>query len=221
METMRLLVCVTIGAIALAGVVSAQTPASASDPDRGYVEAMAQSAFGNVTSQSYGAEFGVTVRPNLQVFVEAGTVGNVATSQIGAAAQTIAGYLSQTQANVAFSVKEPEMFGVAGIKIIVPTSGAVRPYVLGGAGLARVKQDVAFTVGGTDVTSNLASSYGVTLGTDLSGTFTKPMLDVGAGAMWAPMTRLILDLQFRFGRVFAEDGGINVTRAGIGVGVRF
>ena len=217
---MRTFVSLTIGMMAFAGVASAQTPASASDPDRGYLEAVAQAAFGNVTSQSYGVEGGVTIRPNLQVFVEAGRVSNVATSQISAAAQTIAGYLSQTQANVAFSVKEPAAFGVAGIKIIVPMAGAVRPYVLGGGGVANVKQDVAFTIGGTDVTSNLPS-LGVTLGTDLSGSFTKPMVDVGAGAMWTPMARLILDLQFRYGRIFAEDGGINVTRAGIGVGVRF
>ena len=217
---MRSFVCVTIGMLALAGVASAQTPASASDPDRGYLEAVAQAAFGNVTSQSYGAEGGVTIRPNLQLFVEVGRVSNVATSQISAAAQTIAGFLSQTQANVAFSVKEPAIFGMAGIKFTVPTGGAVRPYLRGGAGVANVKQDVAFTIGGTDVTSNL-TSLGVTLGTDLSGSFTKPMIDVGAGAMWTPTARLILDLQFRYGRIFAEDGGINVVRAGIGVGVRF
>ena len=153
---MRSFVCVTIGMMALAGVASAQTPPSASDPDRGYVEAVAQAAFGNVTSQSYGAEGGVTIRPNLQLFVEVGRVSNVATSQISAAAQTIAGYLSQTQANVAYSVKEPAIFGVAGIRFTVPTGGAVGLRA-GGAGVANVKQDVAFTIGGTDVTSNLTS----------------------------------------------------------------
>ena len=219
-EMMRSVVVVTMGMLALASVAGAQTRAGASDADHGYVEGVIQSAFGNVTSQSYGAEGGVTIRPNLQVFGEVGRVSNVATSQISAAAQTIASYLSQTQANVAFSVKEPAIFGMAGIKFTVPTGGAVRPYVLGGAGVANVKQDVAFTIGGTDVTSTLPS-LGVTLGTDLSGSFTKPMLDVGAGAMWTPTARLILDLQFRYGRIFAEDGGINVVRAGIGVGVRF
>ena len=46
-----------------------------------------QSAFGNVTSQSYGGEVGVTVRPKLQVFVEGGMVRDVATAEIGTAAQ--------------------------------------------------------------------------------------------------------------------------------------
>jgi hypothetical protein len=39
--------------------------------------------------------------------------------------------------------------------------------------------------------------------------------------MWTPTARLVLDLQFRYGRIFAEDGGINVSRAGVGIGVRF
>ena len=220
-KTMRLSLAAMIGMLAFADVAGAQTRAAASDADRGYIEGAIQSAFGNVTSQSYGAELGVTIRPNLQVFVEGGRVRDVATSDIGAAAQTIAGFLSQTQANVTFRVKEPVTFGVVGIKVIVPTGGPVRPYVLGGAGLANVTQDVAFTVGGTDVTSNLSSQFGVTLGTDLSGSFTKPMVAAGGGIMWTPAARLLLDLQFRFGRILAEDSGINVSRAGIGVGVRF
>jgi opacity protein-like surface antigen len=221
METMRSVVVLTVGVLALASAAGAQTRPGASDTEHGYVEGVIQSAFGNVTSQSFGVELGVTIRPNLQLFVEGGVTRDAATPEIGAAAQLIAGSLSQTQANVAFRVKEPVTFGVAGLKIIVPTSGPVRPYVLGGGGLASVKQDVAFTVGGTDVTSNLASQFGVTLGTDLSGTFTKPMVVAGAGAMWMPAARLVLDLQFRFGRIFAEDGGINVSRAGVGLGVRF
>ena len=218
---MRSFVALAIGVLTVSSVASAQTPTSAPDTDRGYIEGVIQSAFGNVTSQSYGAELGVTIRPNFQVFVEAGMVRDVATAEIGVAAQTIAGFLAQTQSNVAFRVKEPVTFGVAGLKVIVPTAGKVRPYVLGGAGIASVKQDVSFTVGGSDITSSLATQYGVQLGTDLSGSFSKPMIVVGAGAMWPLWQRLVADLQFRFGRILAEDGGINVSRAGIGIGVRF
>src|SRR5471030_943695 len=205
---MRSIVAIAIGMLALSGVASAQTPASASNTDHGYVEGVIQSAFGNVTSQSFGAELGVTVMPNVRVFVEAGMVRDAATASIGTAAQVIAGFLSQTQANVAFRVKEPVTFGVAGLKFVVPMAGSVRPYVLGGGGVASVKQDVAFTVGGIDVTSSLASPpYGVQLGSDLSGSFTKPMIVAGAGAMWPAWRQLVVDIQFRYGRIFAEDGG--------------
>jgi opacity protein-like surface antigen len=90
---------------------------------------------------------------------------------------------------------------------------------MAGVGVAKVKQDVAFTIGGTDVTSNL-QQFGTVLGTDLSGDFTKPMLTLGGGVAY-PIRRLVLDFQYRFGRIFAEDAGINVNRAGIGIGVRF
>ena len=218
---MRSFVALAIGMLALSGVASAQT-SPAPDADRGYVEGVLQSAFGNVTSQSFGAEVGVTVRPNLQVFGEFGKVRDVATTSIGSAAQLIAGFLSQTQAGVAFSVKEPVTFGVAGVKYTIPTTDTkIQPYVLGGVGMASVTQNVTFTVGGSDVTNSLATTYGVQLGTDLSGSFTKPMIVVGGGAMWPAWQRLVVDVQFRFGRILAEDGGINVSRAGIGLGVRF
>ena len=207
--------------MAWGSAASAQTAPAASAEDRGYVEAVVQSAFGNVTSQSYGVEGGVTVKPNLQVFAEAGMVRDVASTGIGAAAQLIAGFLSQTQANVAFRVKEPVTFGVAGVKYLFPATGSIHPYALAGGGLASVTQDVVFTIGGTDVTSSLSTKYGVQLGSDLSGSYTKPMIVAGAGVMWQGWQRLVLDVQFRFGRILAEDGGVNVSRAGIGVGIRF
>jgi hypothetical protein len=214
---MRLCMALAMTMLAFEHVASAQT----AKDDRGYLEVVAQSAFGNVTSQSFGAEGGVTVAPHIQIFAEAGLVRDVATPATGTAAQSIAGFLSLTQANVAFSVKQPATFGVAGVKFVVPTASVLRPYVLAGGGIASVKQDVAFTIGGSDVTSSLATSYGVTLGSDLSGSFTKPMIVAGAGVMWPAWQRLVVDVQFRYGRIFAEDEGINVSRAGIGVGVRF
>jgi opacity protein-like surface antigen len=220
METMRRVVMIVVlGIIGLAGTASAQTAAAAGD--RGYVEIGIQSAFGNVTTQAFSGEFGWTVHPNLQVFAEGGAIRDVATPETGAAAQAIAGSLSQTQSNVTYTVRQPVTFGVGGLRFEVPTAGVVRPYVLGGFGIANVREDVSFGVGGTDVTSSLQTQFGVTLGTDLSGSFTKPMVTLGGGAMFRPGARLVVDLQFRYGHIMADDGGINVSRAGVGVGVRF
>jgi hypothetical protein len=223
---MRSLLAFLVGALALSGVAHAQTGAApARATDRGFVEGFAESAFGNVTSQSFGAAIGVTVIKNVQVFVEGGVVRDVATSGLGAAAQTIAGYLSQTQANVTFHAKEPVTFGVAGVKFVVPMDSSpsrlnLQPYLVIGGGLAKVEQDVTFSIAGNDVTSNLAT-YGVQLGTDLSGSFTKPMLVLGGGIMWPAWQQLIVDVHYRYGRIFADDQGISVSRAGIGIGVRF
>jgi opacity protein-like surface antigen len=216
---MRSFVILTVGMLAFGGVADAQSAA----PGKGYVEGVAQSAFGNVMSQSYGAEGGFAVTPGLWIFLEGGRIRDIATAAIGTAAQKIAGSLTETQPlAVAYHVKEPATFAAVGLKYEMLASGNAHPYVMAGGGVARVKQDVTFSVGGTDVTGNLQQSpYFVTLGTDLSGAFTKPMLTAGAGVAWPAWKHLVLDFQYRYGRIFADDQAINVSRAGLGVGVRF
>jgi opacity protein-like surface antigen len=216
---MRPFVMLIVGTLALSGVAHAQSAAPASS-GKGYVEGVAQSAFGNVTSQSFGVELGFKAAPAIQVFVDAGHVRDTAPSDLGASALLIAGFLSQTKSNVTFSGKEPVTFGLAGIRYLIPASAKVEPYVLAGGGVAQVKKDVTFSVAGSDVTGSLAQ-YGVVLGTDLSGSETRPMLTVGVGVVWPAWQRLIVDFQYRYGRVFTSDEGLNVSRAGIGLGVRF
>ena len=218
-------VILVVGMLALsarAGVADAQTGSAATGAaEKGYVEVVAQSAFGNVTSQSYGLELGFTVASTLQVFAEIGQTRNVAPAILGTRAQLMATALAQTQAGVGFSAKEPVTFGAAGVKYLIPVAGSKAvPYVLGGFGMARVKTDVVFTAGGTDVTSTLPQ-LGIVLGTDLSGDSTKAMLVLGGGVTYPVWRQVGVDFQFRFGRIFAEEQAINVSRAGIGIGVRF
>lgn len=214
---MRFSVMAILATLACSGVASAQS----TPPTRGYVEGVAESAFGNVTSQSFGGEVGVTVRPGLQVFVDAGQVRDVATSDLGINAQMIAGYLAQSHGGVTFGVKEPVTFGTAGVRYRIGTAaGRVEPYVVGAAGAARISKNVSFAVAGSDVTGTL-QQYGVVLGTDLSGSETRPMLAIGGGVAVPLLQWMVADLQYRYGRIFASDQGINVNRAGIGLGVRF
>lgn len=213
---MRSFAILVVGTLALSGAAYAQAPAAA--PSKGYIEAVAQSAFGNVTSQSYGAEAGVTVTPSLQVFGEFGKVINAAPSSLGSDAQKIAGGVGGSFAVA--SAKEPITFGVFGVRYRIPSSGKVQPYVALGGGAAQVKKEVQFSNAGTDVTANVAQ-FGVILGTDLSGSETKAMLSVGAGIVWPVWQHVILDLGYRYGRVFTSDAGTNVSRAGAGIGIRF
>ena len=225
----RVLVLMTAMFALAGGVASAQGGASFRPAaDTGYVEGVAQSAFGNVTSQSYGAELGFTVLPALQVFVEGGRIRDVAPPALGVAAQTIAGALTQIQSGVVgYSVKEPATFGVVGLKYLIPISGSGRspigkaqPYVMAGGGIAKVQKDVVFTIAGTDVTANL-QQYGVLLGTDLSGSVTKAMLTLGGGVTLPVWRQLMLDFQYRYGRIFTDDEAIVAQRAGVGLGIKF
>lgn len=213
-----------VAVLVQAAAVLAQSSAPAPDGARGYIEAVAQSAFGNVTSQSYGVEAGATVWETLQVFGEFGRVRDVATTEISSSAQLIAGALSQVQpASVAYTVREPVTFFGGGVRYqVVMEQSKVVPYVMGGFGVAKVTKDVTFQLGGADATPSSLAQY-VTIGTDLSGDFSKPMLTFGGGVVVPLYKQLIADLQYRFGRIFPETGGtaINVNRAGVGLGVRF
>jgi opacity protein-like surface antigen len=219
-QRMKISIACILAWMALTCAAYAQAPAPAAPASKGYVEGVAQSAFGNVTSQSFGVELGVTIASGIQVFVDAGYARDTTPTDMGAAAQVIAGGLSQTQNGVTFSAKEPVTFGVAGIRYLIPTSSKVEPYVMVGGGVAQVKKDVTFSIAGSDVTGNL-SQYFAVLGSDLSGTETKPMLSVGLGVVWPAWQHLILDFQYRYGRVFTSDQGLNISRAGVGIGVRF
>jgi len=198
----------------LSGIAFAQSP-TAADDSKGYVEGVAQSAFGNVTSQSFGGELGVTIKPGLQVFVEGGYVRDTAGSALSTSAQRVATDLAQKGGGGGYSVKQPVTFGVAGIKYLLPVDQTrFAPYVLVGGGAARVEKNVNFTV----ATGNV-SDY-VTLGSDLTGSETGFMLSAGVGVDVALGKVMFVDLQYRFGRVFTTDG-LNINRAGAGVGIRF
>jgi opacity protein-like surface antigen len=205
-----------------AAVMMAATTANAQtsvNADRGYVEAVAESAFGNVTSQSFGAELGVTVRPDLQVFGSFGRVGDVATTEIGTSAQTIALALAQLQPGaVSYSVKEPVTFFVGGVRYRFRTTSLLKPYVLGGVGVATVKKEVKFLIDGSDASSTLGQL--VTLGSDVLGDESKLMFMLGGGVIWPAWRQLIVDLRYQYGRI-STDTAITVNRAGVGIGVRF
>jgi opacity protein-like surface antigen len=217
LRAMSVVAGMALASVALATAAHAQAPAPATSavPSNGYAEVVAQSAFGNVTSQSFGGEIGFNVTPDVEIFLDAGLVRDAAPSTLGANAQKIAAGVSALAGGADLHVKEPVTFGVAGVKFLIPTNNRVAPYVLVGAGLAQAKKDVTIT----PATGTL--NQFVTLGDDLSGSETKPMISAGVG-VGVPLGRmLIVDFQYRYGRVFTSNEGINVNRAGLGFGVRF
>src|SRR5271156_4782546 len=62
---MKSLLAVVVATLACGGVAHAQTATPGAE-DKVYIEVVAQSAFSNVTSQSYGVEGGFTIRPQMQ-----------------------------------------------------------------------------------------------------------------------------------------------------------
>ena len=83
-DTLRAALAIAL-MLAAAGAAHAQTPAAPAPaaPDRGYAEVIAESAFGNVTTQAFAGEIGVTVKPAIQVFGSFGVIRDVSTAEIG------------------------------------------------------------------------------------------------------------------------------------------
>ena len=178
------------------------------------------SAFGNVTSQAFGAEAGINLSSSLGIFIEGGRVVDAAPASLGTSAEIVAAHIGLTAANVGYTVKQPVDFFAAGLRYWIDIHSKLAPYILAGAGIGMVKPDAEFTVGGTNVNSNLGQ-YGVALGSDLSGTTTQLMLDAGAGARYPLGDHFYADLEFRYNRVFISGRNIPFSRVGLGLGVRF
>jgi opacity protein-like surface antigen len=192
-------------------------PGMPTTPTKGYAEVVANSTFGNVTSQAYGGEIGYKVWHEAMAFVEAGQVRNAASASISSAAQVIAAALTQLQpAAVNYSVKQPVTYFAAGLRFPLAIEGKAVPYALAGVGVAQVKKDVTFTIASAEPLSQF-----VTLGDDLTGNETKALFTVGAGLTYPVYHQVIVDFQFRLMRVFTEGEAMNIGRAGIGLGVKF
>jgi opacity protein-like surface antigen len=202
------LVCVTM--LMLAGTARAQTP-SAKD-GRMSVEFTAAATLGHKSDSAFGGEFDYRYNDDWDVFFEAGRMGNVASSALDSRAQVIANAIGASA-----SVVQRAVYFDVGARYRLMARGRWDPYVMVGFGGAGVKTRTTFSANG-DL---------VALGTDLSGTLTKPLLMIGAGATMPFKHRYFVDLSYRYGRIFARTGeiendtGTNTQRVQIGVGLKF
>jgi opacity protein-like surface antigen len=211
---------ITVTVVCGVGTARAQTSGTPV-PGRGYAEFTLGATLGHKSDSSIGGEVGYGVTDALQIFFEAGRMGNVATSDIDARAQLIGNRIGAS-----ISTGQTAAYFDAGVKYRLSEYGRWRPYALLGVGAASVKTTVNFAIGGNDVTSRI-DQYGVQLGSDLSGTFTKMFLTVGAGTTATIGKRYLADLSYRYGRIFPKtsevenDQGINTQRVQVGIGIRF
>jgi opacity protein-like surface antigen len=202
------------------GTAHAQT-AGTTGLDRGYVELAFGATFGHKSASSIGGEAGYTLTDALQLFLEGGRMGNVATTEVDARALIIANAIGAS----ASTAQRAAYFDI-GARYRLSEHGRWRPYALLGVGAAGVKTTTNFSIGGNDVTSQL-DQHGVQLGNDLAGSLTKAFLTVGVGANATLGKRYLVDLSYRYGRIFprtsqiADDKGINTQRLQAGIGIRF
>ena len=206
-------------------VMSVATPAAAQAPSRTSTGPLVNQWYVGGTSgvaavQKAGAlasvEAGIRVLPKLDVSLELGWFQNATTRRRTGLAETLAGALGDTAVS---SVKVPTTYGMVNARYVLESQRAYRPYAVFGIGGARIAPKSTFTLGGTDISGQLAQ-YGVTLGLDLSGHRSHPAFTGGVGVL-VPYGKWYGDAGVRVTNIRTEGQATNVVRLNIGVGARF
>jgi hypothetical protein len=213
--------------VAATGTAWAQT----TSPDEGriYAEFTAAATLGNKSDKSVGFEAGYLVTRSWEVFVEGGRLGNVGTDDLDARAQKIANFIGGSSS----AVQKATFFAV-GVKYVFPAViDTFRPYIGFAAGAAKIKTEVNFVVGGTDVTSQLSAGIpslgipAIELGNDLTDSLTKSFITIPIGIRGTFLKRYVVDGSYRWGRIgprpedIDADVPITAQRVQIGIGIRF
>jgi Outer membrane protein beta-barrel domain len=210
-----------------AGTAYAQTQPASATPmpapaGKFSVEFDAGAAFGGKTSSLLEGQAAYRLWPDLDLFVEGGRIQNASSNETAVRAGIINDYLNtQGKGTASVNIKVPTTFGSVGARYYLPQYlGLFHPYAFGAIGIASVKNDVRFSLNGTDITGEIAN-YGVQLGSDLSGTQTSALLSFGGGATLPWRESLYLDAAVRYYRLFTTPTGINLGSVYLGVGYRF
>lgn len=191
------LVAVSLG---LTGAARAQS---------GQVQAFGGLTFGDVTgSSTFGGGLAVPLTDNIHVVAEGGRMTDITRPLLG------------TIFDVApVDVRVSAWYGEGGVRLIGPSSHAVRPYAEATAGFARLSTGFAGINSRTDEIVNGALGL---------MNRTEPLLGIGGGVV-VQGGPLVLDVGYRYKMIragaawqsFLTGGDANVNQVRVGVGVRF
>lgn len=163
--------------------------------------------FGDVTrSTTFGGGIAVPLGGNMQVIAEGGRMTDVMPSLVGS-------LIGLTPIDFGVSA----YYGEAGIRVLAPSTRAVRPYGEATAGFAHLR--------GTFHGTRADNVVNIALGLFDS---TEPMLGVGAGVI-VQGGPVFVDLGYRYRKIYSSDslqafltgGDFSVNQVRFGVGVRF
>jgi opacity protein-like surface antigen len=198
------------------------TPSGLPAESRVYLEINAGPTLGHKSDTFIGGEAGLQVRPNLDVFVELGRMGNVANSQMDADAATVATFIGGTADSTAIKATYFDI-GVR-YRLSMISIPRANPYLLAGVGLAHTTREAAWSVNGTPVDP---ATLGVQLGGDLTGSSNKTLIVAGGGFNVPITDRFYVDIGYRYGGILAKtddvetDRSLKTQRIVFGAGYRF
>jgi len=186
-------------------------PAFAQVAPRVHVQGSAGPSFGTESSSVFAGGAGMRVGRWFQITGEVGRMRNVLPKPVKAVADALANELrAETGSAVSVNARASAMYATGGVRWLVPSRGAVHPYLGVTAGLARVTPHVNVAVEGVSLGSG---------GSDES--MTEPLVGVGGGVTLDANSRLAFELGYHYNRIFTPDPAIETSRVMGALLVRF
>ena len=161
---MRSVSFIAAAALALGTASAARAQGITTGP---YAQFQTGLTVGSTVSGLFGGEVGLSGKA-FDLYFEGGKMLNTKTSEMDAAAKTIADALAAPGTTVTYDAKQPVNYFDVGFWLRPPTTGKLQPYVGIGLGSAGVTRETRFIANGTDITGQLPQ-MGVQLGGDLQG----------------------------------------------------
>ena len=215
-----------LGCLAFAAVPAAAQPVQ----EHGYVVGMGGATVAGVDAPMIGASVGVNVTPNLLITGEVGKMMDMQPRFTRDDLQVLTGQVGATGIPFTASAKVPAYFVTAGGRYTLPSTGLVRPYLLGSAGWVHVIPEPSFMAAGINVTDAVLSD--ATLGRAFRKQ-DRPLASAGGGMLVAVTDHLAMDFGYKYSRVFINTdylqlpespdhhNGINLHRLYAGIGYGF
>lgn len=212
-------VCLALAAVP--AVAAAQTASASSAAGSGLrVGVVAGASSVQHVGALAGGEIGFKVNDRVQLFAEAAWMQDLVSRARENAIAGFATYLTSAQGKTATAaLTTPTVYAGGGAKLFITSGGSVRPYVVVGAGVATMVSKPKFTLGGSDITTSLAT-YGVTLGSDLTGSLSKPGITGGVG-LQAERAKVVFDLGVRLISIQTDGQKTNALRGHVGLLFKF
>ena len=215
--------------ILIAACVAGCAPPAFAESDRAYVNLAGGMAIApDATSGNILGEVGVRVARNLFVFGGVGQIHDLQPSLIQPAIDAASAALAENGVTVTGTGRVPAWQTLGGVRYLIPTRTGLTPYVLGGAGVARLSPTAEFTYASGALPDGSTATPGANLTSEvmLLGDYTQPaatnafMFTIGGGVQVAVAPRVSVDVGYRASRI---NGDTPVTANSIlaGIGYRF
>jgi opacity protein-like surface antigen len=224
--------------IAAAVTVLAAAPLFAQEngaPDsRGYVSGLAgfATSVGHTTGD-ISIEGGVRVAPHVMVFGNLGRLTNLQGDLQPTLDATAAALAANQGLGVVGGGSLPATYGLGGVRVEVPASSHVLPYVLGGLGVAHLSPQPQFTFASGTLPDGSTPAVGADVTTAITspGLFTTPasenafMWMLGGGVQVPVARHWTVDAGYRYSRIAADttlgSSATNQNGMTFGFGYRF